>query len=360
MERKYYDWAKTFSRQTGTQGEFCIVVGAKNIGKTFGIRRQCINDFIKRGDKFCEICRTKDEKKLVANGYFDKFSELGMFEGYIFKTNPNEGYIAKEPKRDPETKNYITKPEWQLCCYFVSLTTFQTEKKRTYSGIKRFIFDEAVIDRKDRYHNYLKNEYLILANILDSITRQQPNGEQYRVYILGNACDLTCPYMRHLGINHIPEFGYSFWNDKHTLLHYVRPWDAETMKAQTLVGRMLNGMDEADMVYGNVFNVDDTGDIEKKTSNSKFAFAIRYSNSEFAIWFDYSKGKAYVLGKLPKDAKPIFALTKRDSTIDYQAVERTSDYLKSLNKFFYAGLLRYDSPVTRELFLNVLDFLGVR
>lgn len=360
MARKYYDWQETFSRQTGTQGEFCIVVGAKNIGKTFGIRKQCINDFIKKGHKFCEICRTKDEKKLVSNGYFDKFSELEIFKGYIFRTNSNEGFIAKEPKRDPKTKEYIDKPEWKQCCYFVSLTTFQTEKKRTYSGIKRFIFDEAVIDKKDRYHRYLNNEYLILANILDSISRQQPNGEQYRVYVLGNACDLTCPYMRYLGINHIPEFGYSFWNDKHTLLHYVKPWDDEVMKTQTFVGRMLNGMEEADMVYSNVFNVDDTGDIEKKTSNSKFAFAIKYSNYDFAIWFDYSKGRAYILGRLPKDAKPIFTLTKRDSTIDYQAVERTSDYLRSLNKFFYAGMLRYDSPVTRELFLNVLDFLGIR
>lgn len=360
MGRKYYDWASTFSRQTGTQGEICIVVGAKNIGKTFGLRKQCIQDYLKRGDKFCEICRTKDEKKEVAKGYFDKLVKLDVFKGYIFKSNSNEGYIAKEPKRNPDTNEYVEKPKWELICYFVALTTYQIEKKRTFIGIKRYIFDEAIIDKKDRYHHYLKSEFLILANLLDSLSRQQPNGEQFRVYLLGNACDLTCPYLRHYGINRIPEFGYSFWNQKHTLLHYVKPWDSEDMKTYTVVGRMLNGMDEASMVFDNVFNVEETGDIQKKTSSAKFGFAIKYSNSTFAIWFDYAHGLAFVSAKIPKDGKPIFALTKADSTIDYLAVEKTSDYLKALNKFFYAGMLRYESPVTRELFLNVLGFLGIQ
>lgn len=359
-KRKYYDWHATLSRQTGTEGEFCIVVGAKNIGKTFGLRKQCIQDYIKKGDKFCEICRTKDEKRLVARGYFDKFAELGFFEGYLFKTTQNEGYIAKEPPRDADTGEYLEKPVWQLICYFVSLTTFQTEKKRTYSGIKRYIFDEAVIDKKDRYHRYLPNEFLILANILDSVSRQQPKGEQFRVYLLGNACDLTCPYLRNLGINKIPDFGYSFWNNKHTLLHYVKPWDAQQMREQTLVGRMLNGVDEGNMIFDNVFNIDNTGDISKKSSNAKYTFTIKYANYEFALWLDYSRGLAYINTKTPKDSKNIFTLTKSDSTINFLAVERTNEYLQMLNRFFYAGLLRYDSPVTRELFLNVLDFLGVR
>lgn len=360
-ERTYYNWQSTLSRQTGSQGEFCIVVGAKNIGKTFGLRKQCINDYIKHGHLFCEICRTKEEKKLVSNGYFDKLESLGFFKDYIFKTDSNCGYIAKRPPLNEETNEYEFKPDWQTICYFVALTTFQTEKKRTYTGIKRFIFDEAVIDRKDRYHRYLPNEFLILANLLDSVSRQQPKGEQYRVYLLGNACDLTCPYLRHLGVNKIPEFGYSFYNDKHTLLHYVEPWDSEDMKVNTLVGRMLNGMsDEASMMFDNVFNVADTGDIEKKTSNSTYMFSIIYNNTTLSFWVDYKKARAYVSEKIPKDSKNIIALTKRDSTIDYLAVERTSSHLKMLNSFFYKGLLRYETPVIRELFLTILDFLGVR
>ena len=360
-DRRYYDWHATFSRQVGTQGEFCVVVGAKNIGKTFGLRLQCVKDYIKRGDRFCEICRTKDEMRLVRQGYFDKLKDSGKLDGYIFKVEGQQGYCAVEPERDPETNEYATKPKWGVICYFVALTAFQTEKKRTYSGIRRYIFDEAVIDRKDRYHRYLPNEFLILANILDSISRQQPDGEQYRVYLLGNACDLTCPYLRHLGIDRVPEYGYSFWNRRNTLLHYVEPWDADEMEARTLVGRMLRGDSEASMVFRNVFDTGESGTIAKKPSSARFAYAIKYGGECYAAWIDYAGAICYITPKTPKDAPKgrMLTVARADYSLDYQAVEKASPYLQALSKFFYAGALRYDSPVTREGFLELLGYLGV-
>ena len=359
-KRRYYDWEATFSRQTGSQGEFCIVIGAKGIGKTFGLRKQCVSDYIRHGWHFCEVCRTKDEMKVVRQGYFDKLQNAGLFPGYLFRVTGQTGYIAKEPEKDPETGEYAEKPQWDVLCYFVALTAFQAEKKRTYTDVRRFIFDEAIIDRKDRYHRYLPSEFLIFANLLDSISRQQPGGKQYRVYVLGNACDLTCPYMRYLGIDRIPEFGYSFWNGRSVLLHYVEPWDKEERQAQTLVGRMLSGTEESEMVFGNVFSVPDTGDVQPKTKNAKYAYAIRYGDHIYAVWIDYGKALCFITSKVPKDAGNIFAITKADASLDYQAIERTSPYLQMLNRFFYMGTLRYESPAMREMFLAILEFMGIR
>lgn len=360
-KQRFYDWADTFSRQTGNQGEICLVVGAKGIGKTFGLRKQCVNDYLKKGWRFCEVCRTKDELKVVRQGYFDKLQNAGLFTDYLFKVIGQTGYMAKEPQKDPETGDYVEKPDYEPICYFVALTAFQTEKKRTYVNVRRFIFDEAIIDRKDRYHRYLKNEFLIFANLLDSVSRQQPGDDKsYRVYILGNACDLTAPYLRYLGINKIPEFGYSFWKDKSVLLHYVEPWDAEDRKLQTLVGRMLSGTEESAMVFDNVFNVDDTGTICKKSSEARYAYAIRYNGSCFSVWMDYTKALCWICARLPKGAGNVYTLTKRDATIDYAAIEKSSPYLQLLNKFFYGNALRYDTPATRDMFLTVLDFMGIR
>lgn len=357
--RHYYEWRKVFSRQTGHQGEVCIVIGAKGIGKTFGLRKQCVSDFIKKGWRFCEVCRTKDEMKVVREGYFDKLQNAGFFKEYMFKVTGQTGYIAREPAKDDDGE-YVEKPSWEPICYFVALTAFQTEKKRTYVNVRRFIFDEAIIDRKDRYHRYLPNEFMIFANLLDSVSRQQPEGEQYRVYILGNACDLTCPYMRYLGINKVPEFGFSFWHNKSVLLDYVKPWDAEERESKTLVGRMLNGTEEADMVFGNKFLVDYAGDICRKSADAKYAYAIKYNGKVYAAWIDYRQGLCWISAKLPKDAPNVFALTKKDATLDYLAIERSSDYLQALNRFFYLGALRYESPAIREMFLTILDFLGIR
>lgn len=351
---KYYDWHATMSRQTGTNGEITLVLGAKDIGKTFGLRKTCVERFIKHEELFCEICRTNEELKAVQHGYFDKLQNAGFFGEYIFKVEKNSGYIALKPVDDE-------KPVWRLLCYFVALTNFQREKKRTFVCPKRFIFDEAVIDTKDRYHRYLPDEFLILANLLDSISRQQPNSDyNYYLYILGNSVDLTCPYLRNLGINRIPDFGYSFYKDKTVLLHYVEPWDAEDRKAMTLVGRMLSGHDESSVIFDNVFR-DTTGrEIARKSAQAKYNFALRWGKVTFAVWIDSKRGLWFVTTKTPKEAKNIYTLAKKDSSVDYQVIERSAPILELLTSIYYIGGLRYESPSLREAFFEVLSFIGIK
>lgn len=351
---RYYDWQATMSRQTGTNGEITLVLGAKDIGKTFGLRKVCVDRFIKHGELFCEICRTNEELKAVQHGYFDKLQNAGYFKDYIFKTEKNSGYIALKPVDDE-------KPVWRLLCYFVALTNFQREKKRTFVCPKRFIFDEAVIDTKDRYHRYLPDEFLILANLLDSISRQQPNSDyNYYLYILGNSVDLTCPYLRNLGINRIPDFGYSFYKGKTVLLHYVEPWDAADRRALTLVGRMLEGHEESKVIFDNEFS-DTTGkEIARKTSTAKYNFALRWGKMTFAIWIDSKRALWFVTTKTPKDAKNIYTLAKKDSSINYQVIERSAPVIDLLTQIYYIGGLRYESPSTREAFFEVLSFIGIK
>lgn len=352
---KFYDWQKTMSYQTGTNGEICFVLGAKGIGKTFGLRKICVDRFIKHGELFVEICRTNAERDDVMPGYFDKLQNEGFFREYLFKVEKACGYIAIAPIDDDE------KPEWKLLCYFVSLTNFQREKKRTFVKPKRFIFDEAIIDVKDRHHRYLKDEFLILANLLDSISRQQP-GEDYRyyVYCLANAVDLTCPLLRHCGVSKIPKFGYSFYKSKTVLLHYVEPWDAGERRTRTLVGRMLEGHEESKVVFDNEFH-DTTGrEVMRKTPNAQYKYAFVWGRMKFAIWIDRKRGLWFVTSKLPKDAKNVYTLAKRDSSINYQMVQKASPLAKLLTEVYYIGGLRYESAHLRESFFEVLEFLGIK
>lgn len=351
---KFYDWQKTMSYQTGTNGEITLVLGAKDIGKTFGLRLRCVEAYIKRGELFCEICRTNEELKAVSTGYFDKLQNEGFFSDYIFKCEKGCGYIARKPIADD-------KPQWSLICYFVALTNFQREKKRTYVKPRRFIFDEAVIDSKDRYHRYLPDEFLILANLLDSISRQQPgDGYRYNVFLLGNSVDLTCPYLRNLGISKIPEFGYSFYKDKTVLLHYVEPWDAEDRRAYTLVGRMLAGHDESKVIFDNEFS-DTTGrEIMRKTPEARYKFAFKWGKLTFAIWADKKRGLWFVTSKLPKGSVNVYTLAKKDSSVDYQVVQKADPLARLLVDVYYIGGLRYESPHIREAFFEILSFLGVK
>lgn len=351
---RYYDWQKTMSYQTGTNGEICLVLGAKDIGKTFGLRLKCVERFIKHGELFVEICRTNAERKDVMPGYFDKLQNDGFFSDYVFKTEKACGYIAKRPVDDE-------RPDWRLICYFVALTNFQREKKRTFVKPKRFIFDEAVIDVKDRHHRYLKDEFLVLANLLDSISRQQPNDDyNYFVYLLGNSVDVTCPYLRHLGINKVPEFGYSFYKGKTVLLHYVEPWDADERKALTLVGRMLAGDEESSIMFDNRFQDTTGNEIMQKTPNARYKYAFKWGKSVFAIWVDMKRGLWFVTSKLPKDAPNVYTLAKRDSSANYQMIEKASPLAKLVSDIYYIGGLRYESAHIRESFFEVLAFIGIK
>ena len=352
---KFYDWQSTFSRQTGTDGEICLVLGAKDIGKTFGLRLHCLDRFFKYGELFVEICRTNEEQKAVMQGYFDKIQNEGFYADKIFKCEKSCGYVTEKPPEGEKPDN------WRLCCYFVSLTNFQREKKRTYVKPARFIFDEAVIDTKDRYHRYLHDEFLILANILDSISRQQPGEEySYKLFILGNSVDLTCPYLRHLGINKIPKFGYSFYKNRTVLLHYVEPWDADERKAYTLVGRMLEGHKESAVIFDNEFKDTTGNEIMRKTSNARYKWAFKWGDMTFAIWVDSKRGLWFITSKLPKDAKNVYTLAKRDSTVNYQIVQKASPLAKLITDVYYIGGLRYESPSIREAFFEVLSFLGIK
>ena len=351
---KFYDWEKTLSYQTGTNGEICIVLGAKDIGKTFGLRKKCVERFIKYGELFCEICRTNEELKAVAPGYFDKLQAAGFFAEYIFKVQSSCGYIALKPIDDE-------KPVWKLICYFVALTNFQREKKRTYKNVKRFIFDEAIIDTLDRHHRYLRDEFLILANLLDSVSRQQPGNDfKYYVYLLGNAVDLTAPYFRFFGINKIPKFGYHWYKNKTVLLHYVEPWDADNRRALTLVGRMLSGHEESKTIFDNEFRDTTGGEIERKNDNAKYAFAFVWSKMTFAIWIDNKQGLWFVTSKLPKNAPNVYTLAKKDSSINYKMISKTDSLLKILPEIYKLGGLRYESPAIREAFFEILSFIGIK
>lgn len=352
---KFYDWQATMSRQTGTNGEICLVLGGKGIGKTFGLRLKCIDRFIKHGELFVEICRTNEELKAVMAGYFDKIQNDGFYTDYVFKTEKGCGYVALKPADETE------KPVYRLICYFVALTNFQREKKRTYVKPKRFIFDEAVIDTKDKCHRYLADEFLILANLLDSVSRQQPGDSyQYYLYIIGNSVDLTFPYLRHLGINKLPGFGYTYYKNKTVLLHYVEPWDADDRKAHTLVGRMLDGNDESKVIFDNVFTDTTNGEIMKKTPNAQYKYAFKWGKMTFAIWADMKQGLWFVTSKLPKDAKNVYTLAKQDSSINYQVIERSNPLAQLVNEVYYIGGLRYESAHVREAFFEVLSFLGIK
>lgn len=350
----YYDWNKTLSYDA----DVTMVVGARGIGKTYGLRLQFIRDWIKDGSRFVELTRHKNELSDFAATYFNRIIENEEFPDYVFKTTPRHAYIAEIPEHGE-------KPEWHLIGYFGALTEAQAMKKRTYSKVKRILLDEAVIDKRlDRFHNYLPNEFGILANILDSVSRERSEtrfSDRCRVYLLGNSCDLLNCYFAAYGINEEPKTGYSWHKGKTMLLHYVKDEVyAKEKTKNTVAGRMLSNTADELIASANEFLRASNDFVFKKPKNAKFYFGVVYGDNKFGVWADFKDGYYYVTDKIPKNANPIYALTASDNKVNYIMAKRAEGVLRDFADLYYHGIIRYETPYLKERFLEVLKVFGVR
>lgn len=354
---EFYDWQKTLSYDA----DVTMVVGARGIGKTYGIRKQCIKDYIKDGTRFVEISRYAAElegEDSIQHGYFERLAEDEAFSNYIFKTHGKSAYIAKRVGADE-------KPKWERIGYFVALTQSQQAKRRTFSKVKRIIFDEAVLERHvDRYHGYLPGEYEKLASVVDTVSRERADtdGIRPRLYLLGNAADLLNPIFIRYGIGDEPKRGYSWHGGKTMLLHYPEAGEYGKEKASgTVAGRMLAGSDEhTNINVENIFRRHDAEFFAIKPKRAKFSFGIYFKNRKYGVWLDLQDGYYYIDNKIPNNAQPVFTLTAEDSRPNYIMASRMQKSLKGFVDLYYMGVCRYNNESTRDGFIQALMLFGVR
>ena len=350
---KYYDWERTFSYDA----DVTMVIGARGVGKTFGLRRQFLRDYIKNGFRFVELVRFKNELSGVSTGYFDRVSKLKEFDGWVFRTDAHYAYAGKKGK------DANAKIDWHICGYFIALTDAQKMKKKTFDNVKRIVLDEAILERSDRYHDYLPNEFGILANIVDTVSRERADTESLRprIYLLGNACDLGNPYFAAYGIGADLKFGYRWYKNKTFLLHYV---DAGGYAVEKLIGtvsgRMIAGTTEGEVSAKNEFVGISMQFVEPKPKHARFTFGIVFCGKKFGVWTDYINGFYHVTDTIPNNSEAIYYLANDDAKVNYIAAKKGSKLFKGFSEAYYAGIIRYETVDIKKGFVEVLKAFGIR
>lgn len=351
---QFYDWEKTLS----FDADVTMVVSKRGIGKTFGLRMQCIRDFIRDGSRFCEITRYKNELSDVSDGYYSKLAEIPEFSEYMFKTDARYAWIAKKPEDEK------IKPQWQLSGYFAALSEQQKKKKKTFFKVRRMIFDEAILERTDCYHRYLPGEFTTLTNLVSSVSRERGDTEglRPRVYLLGNACDLANPYFAAYEVGTDLKFGYRWYANKEFLLHYVDPeeYDIEGERG-TVAGRMFAHTSGGKIALNNEFVRVNSEFVKTKTKNAKFNFGIVCNGDRYGIWLDQSEGYYYVTDKIPNNTnRPVYSLTRADASVNYIAATRLGVTMRYVSEMYSYNLLRYENETIMMKFGDVLRLFGIR
>ena len=345
---KYFEWGPVFSRQA----PITMVVGARGLGKTYGLRKACIEEFLRKGLRFVEVSRFKSEQKQVSKGYFARVSQ--EFPDMEFEVRGSEGFVWRGKTTEKGKK------VWEKICYFISLTELQTAKKRTFDLVHRIIFDEAIIDTQDRFHRYLTGEWELLAGLIDSCSRERAESEiKPQLFLLGNAVDLTNPYFSRIGLMEAPSTGYH-WHLRKLFLLVVPEAKtySEAKETKTLAGRMLAGTAAGEAANWNRFNNEFEGVIAKKPASARFEVGLRWKDQSFGLWFDDREGRYYINNQIPRGGKTL-ALSIGNVAVNSPLVQKNASFLRSIVSLASIDGLRFESLGLRSQFFTACGLLNL-
>ena len=348
MSNQFFNWGPVFSRNA----PITMVVGARGLGKTYGLRKACIDEYIKKGLRFVEVSRFKSEQKAVSKGYFSRVSQ--EFPGCEFEVRGNEGFIWRGKTTEKGKK------VWEKLCFFVSLTELQTAKKRTFDLVHRIIFDEAVIDRTDRFHHYLSSEWELLAGLVDSVSRERAESVVHpQLFLLGNAVDLSNPYFQQIGLMEEPEVGFHwFWRKLFLLVVPEASAYSLAKESKTLAGRMLAGTAAGEAANWNRFSSEFEGVIAPKPSSARFEVGLRWKEEQFGLWFDDREGRYYINSTIPRGGKTL-ALSIGNVAVNTPLVQKNASFLKSIVSLASIDGLRFESLGLRSQFFTACGLLNL-
>lgn len=350
----FYNWPATINKMEGAGAVGCMVVGANNAGKTFGLRYKCVENALKRkvgqGHQFAEICRTKNEVSDIASDYCTKLRMRGFFEDYEFNTM--KGVIS--------CRRYDTQDEFEPIGYVVALNSKIKSKRITYPDIGYTVMDEAVIEHTERYTRYLPDEWGGIYKLCVAMWREEKGRKSPgRVFLLGNSVDITCPYFERLGVG-IPSYGQRWCLGKTWLFDYVKPsGNHEEYVKHTNAFRLFQSGDTS--ASFNQFSQSTDSFIEEKPEDSQYLYAIVFLGITHGIWRSQN-GVYHVTRKLPRDmrGKRVYSLTTADNEPDYNMARASDSRIKVLINAYCHGNMRFSDAQERENFLNVLKCFGLR
>ena len=344
-ERKFYDAPKTISYNA----DLTMIITMRSYGKTYGFIKEAIKDYLRDRSQFVFVRRYNTELQTSFPKLFDSMVEHMEFPGWEFKTAGKTGFIRRKAQEDePEHK-------WDVICHGIPLSQQANYKGVEYPKVKKVIFDEFIRVLKTP-PGYLRDDVGAFVDLLKTITRDRSG---VHAYLLGNACDLTCPYLAFAGIRKEPRVGYTWYKNKSILVHYAKDEVFAQQERETIVGRLVEGTPYSGVMIDNDFA--DAGDefIADKTKAAKFKYGFLCNGWEFGVWLDLREGIYYVNRKIPNDGK-VFALTASDMAPNYLMIERSSPFIKGIVRLFSMGVVRFDAPVTRKRWLKMMALYGVR
>ena len=169
---------------------FTMVVGARGVGKTYGLMKYCLD----QGRKFIYLRRLKSQLDQCANNAGNPFKKLNSDLNRNIKPKGTQGGVLFDENGE-------------VVALGVALSTVANVRGFDYSDYDLIIFDEAVASEGERP---IPHEFNAFLNFYETVNRNRElSGDKpVQAVLLGNANRLTNPY-------------YSGWHFMKTALNMI-------------------------------------------------------------------------------------------------------------------------------------------
>lgn len=330
---------------------FNLILSIRGNGKSYGVKKRCIENFIKKKEQFGYVRRYKDD---LPESLSEFWKDVGKeFPDYEYKADGKKIYIRLRPENEKE--------KWtneDIAGYAFYLSTATNKKSVPYPFITTIMFDEFLME--EGHQRYLKNEVRAFLNLYETIARPGTDHPRVTAFLLANTITITNPY-------------FIYWNlkmptekDKNGKMIWKHPTrsilveDASTesfmnAKRETEFGGIVAGTDYEGYSVENSFLLDDDTFIEKKSQKAKHAFNFAYQGKEFGVWFDFTEGKMWVSSAIDPSGI-MYSFTMKDhrpNTMLFKSKNKTY-WLKNFFEAFKQGTLYFETMNIKNMCYEVL------
>jgi len=187
MAKEYY----SLKNMLEVEADYSILLGEKSNGKSYAVKKFCIEDYWKNGNEFVYMRRYQfDVKTADVMAYFADAPVAEITKGKYTCINVYQGsiYLANH---DDETNKYANGPKIGRAVY---LSGYHHYASQAFPGVQNIIFEEFITDSL-----YLDNEPDTLQRFVSTILRDR-NG---RVFLCGNTINRVCPYFSHWSLRNV-------------------------------------------------------------------------------------------------------------------------------------------------------------
>lgn len=312
-----------------------FVIGARGIGKTYGMKKYGINRFIKHGEQFIYLKRYKTDIKGI-DQFFDAVSQ--EFPKHVFKVKGRELYIDDK-----------------LAGWVMPLSSWQSVKSREFPNVCTILYDEFLLEKSSK-QSYMQDEPKALLNFMDTVIRNRDNA---RVICMSNAVSIVNPFFLYFNI--VPDIDKRYNAYESIVVEIPDSKDFTDERKKTKFGKLISDTDYGAFSLGNEFINDSKVFIERRSKESKFQFAVVYNGMTIGVWVDVDKGVMYASNEFDPSSKHVFALTTDD--LDEKTMMminwKQNYYISKMVNAFLNGYLRFDNQVLRNIGYEMFKKMNV-